>query len=412
MAQINITLNQEEIQRLLTENRDEAFKKLLENAVNSVLKAESTQQLHAEPYERTEERTDSRNGFRDRPFTTRIGRITLHVPRHRKVPFKTMIFDNYSRSEAALIAGMAEMVVNGVSTRRVSKVVETLCGTSFSKSTVSELCKDLSKSVEAFRNRPLEGKYIFLSVDATYFKVREDHRIISKAFMVALATNEKGVREIIGFGVYNCESKETWKEFLMGLKNRGLNGVLMITSDAHEGLRDAVRRVFPNVPWQRCQFHFSRNVSDKAPKKYQAGIRADLNELFNCRTLEEARKVRDRMLEEYSDVAPSAMECLESGFDDAMTVMALPRHLRKYYRTSNHLERLNKELKRRSDVIGIFPTESSLLRLMGSVLIEKNEGLQEMKAVFSAETLAVLLKSETPQQLMNIADGQAKLLTT
>lgn len=412
MAQINITLNQEEIQRLLTENRDEAFKKLLENAVNSVLKAESTQQLHAEPYERTEERTDSRNGFRDRPFTTRIGRITLHVPRHRKVPFKTMIFDNYSRSEAALIAGMAEMVVNGVSTRRVSKVVETLCGTSFSKSTVSELCKDLSKSVEAFRNRPLEGKYIFLSVDATYFKVREDHRIISKAFMVALATNEKGVREIIGFGVYNCESKETWKEFLMGLKNRGLNGVLMITSDAHEGLRDAVRRVFPNVPWQRCQFHFSRNVSDKAPKKYQAGIRADLNELFNCRTLEEARKVRDRMLEEYSDVAPSAMECLESGFDDAMTVMALPRHLRKYYRTSNHLERLNKELKRRSDVIGIFPNESSLLRLMGSVLIEKNEGLQEMKAVFSAETLAVLLKSETPQQLMNIADGQAKLLTT
>lgn len=412
MAQINITLNQEEIQRLLTENRDEAFKKLFENALNSVLKAESTQQLRAEPYERTEERTDSRNGFRDRPFTTRIGRITLHVPRHRNVPFKTMIFDNYSRSEAALIAGMAEMVVNGVSTRRVSKVVETLCGASFSKSTVSELCKDLSKSVEAFRNRPLEGKYIFLSVDATYFKVREDHRIISKAFMVALATNEKGVREIIGFGVYNCESKETWKEFLMGLKNRGLNGVLMITSDAHEGLRDAVRRVFPNVPWQRCQFHFSRNVSDKAAKKYQAGIRADLNELFNCRTLEEARKVRDRMLDEYSDVASSAMECLESGFDDAMTVIALPRHLRKYYRTSNHLERLNKELKRRSDVIGVFPNEGSLLRLMGSVLIEKNEGLQEMKAVFSAETLAVLLKSETPQQLMNIADGQAKLLTT
>ena len=411
MAQINITLNQEEIQRLLTENRDEAFKKLFENALNSVLKAESTQQLRAEPYERTEERTDSRNGFRDRPFTTRIGRITLHVPRHRNVPFKTMIFDNYSRSEAALIAGMAEMVVNGVSTRRVSKVVETLCGASFSKSTVSELCKDLSKSVEAFRNRPLEGKYIFLSVDATYFKVREDHRIISKAFMVALATNEKGVREIIGFGVYNCESKETWKEFLMGLKNRGLNGVLMITSDAHEGLRDAVRRVFPNVPWQRCQFHFSRNVSDKAAKKYQAGIRADLNELFNCRTLEEARKVRDRMLDEYSDVASSAMECLESGFDDAMTVIALPRHLRKYYRTSNHLERLNKELKRRSDVIGVFPNEGSLLRLMGSVLIEKNEGLQEMKAVFSAETLAVLLKSETPQQLMNIADGQAKLLT-
>lgn len=410
MAQIHITLNQEEILHLLAENRDEAFKKLLENALNSILKAESAEQLQAEPYERTEERTDSRNGVRDRPLATRIGRITLHVPRHRNEPFKTMIFDNYSRSESALIASMAEMVINGVSTRRVSKVVETLCGTSFSKSTVSDLCKDLSESVEEFRNRPLEGKYAFLSVDATYFKVRENHRIISKAFMVALATNEKGVREIIGFGVYNCESKETWKEFLMGLKNRGLNGVLMITSDAHEGLRDAIRRVFPNVPWQRCQFHFSRNIGDKAPKKYQAGIRADLNEMFNCKTLDEARKVRDRMLEEYSDVAPSAMECLESGFEDAMTVMALPKYLRKYYRTSNHLERLNKELKRRSDVIGIFPNEASLLRLMGSVLIEKNEGLQGMKAVFSTETFTRLLKSETPEQLMGIADKQVKLL--
>lgn len=410
MAQIHITLNQEEILHLLAENRDEAFKKLLENALNSLLKAESAEQLKAEPYERTEERTDSRNGVRDRPLTTRIGRITLHVPRHRNEPFKSMIFDNYSRSESALIASMAEMVINGVSTRRVSKVVETLCGTSFSKSTVSDLCKDLSKSVEEFRNRPLEGKYAFLSVDATYFKVRENHRIISKAFMVALATNEKGVREIIGFGVYNCESKETWKEFLMGLKSRGLNGVLMITSDAHEGLRDAIRRVFPYVPWQRCQFHFSRNIGDKASKKYRAGIRADLNEMFNCKTLDDARKVRDRMLKEYSDVAPSAMECLESGFEDAMTVMALPKYLRKYYRTSNHLERLNKELKRRSDVIGIFPNEASLLRLMGSVLIEKNEGLQGMKAVFSADTLTRLLKSETPEQLMGIADKQVKLL--
>ena len=157
MAQINITLNQEEIQQLLMENRDEAFKKLFENALNSILKAESCEQLQAEPYERTEERTDSRNGYRDRPLTTRIGRIILRVPRHRNVPFKTMIFDNYSRSEAALIAGMTEMVINGVSTRRVTKVVEALCGASFSKSTVSDLCKNLSENVEAFRNRPLDG---------------------------------------------------------------------------------------------------------------------------------------------------------------------------------------------------------------------------------------------------------------
>lgn len=406
MAQLNITLNQEEILGLLAENRGEAFRNLLESSLNSILKAESSDQLQAEPYERTDERTDNRNGYRDRSFTTRIGRITLHVPRHRNQPFKTMIYDNYSRSEAALIASMTEMVINGVSTRRVTKVVETLCGKTFSKSAVSDLCKDLSEAVEGFRNRPLEGQYAFLTVDATYFKVREDHKIISKAFMIALATNEKGIREVIGFGVYNCESKETWKEFLMGLKNRGLNGVLMITSDAHEGLRDAIRRVFPNVPWQRCQFHFSRNVGDKAPKKYQAGIRADLNEMFNCKTLEEAKKVRDRMLDEYSDVASSAMDCLEIGFDDAMTVMALPQWLRKYFRTSNHIERLNQELKRRSDVIGIFPNEASVLRLMGSVLIEKNDALQAKKAIFKVETLDALLKSEAPEQLMLVADQQ------
>ena len=406
MAQLNITLNQEEILGLLAENRGEAFRNLLESSLNSILKAESSDQLQAEPYERIDERTDNRNGYRDRSFTTRIGRITLHVPRHRNQPFKTMIYDNYSRSEAALIASMTEMVINGVSTRRVTKVVETLCGKTFSKSAVSDLCKDLSEAVEGFRNRPLEGQYAFLTVDATYFKVREDHKIISKAFMIALATNEKGIREVIGFGVYNCESKETWKEFLMGLKNRGLNGVLMITSDAHEGLRDAIRRVFPNVPWQRCQFHFSRNVGDKAPKKYQAGIRADLNEMFNCKTLEEAKKVRDRMLDEYSDVASSAMDCLEIGFDDAMTVMALPQWLRKYFRTSNHIERLNQELKRRSDVIGIFPNEASVLRLMGSVLIEKNDALQAKKAIFKVETLDALLKSEAPEQLMLVADQQ------
>ena len=221
MAQINFTLNQEEILQLLSEENNEAFRKLLESSLNSVLKAESQEQLQAAPYERTEERTDSRNGFRDRELKTRIGTITLHVPRHRNQPFQTMVFENYSRSEAALIVCMAEMVVNGVSTRKVSKVMETLCGTSYSKSTVSEVCKRLDKDVEAFRNRPLDGKYPFLTVDATFFKVRENHRIVSKAFMIALAVNEEGQREIIGFGVYPCESIETWKDFLSAYEKEG-----------------------------------------------------------------------------------------------------------------------------------------------------------------------------------------------
>ena len=187
MAQLNITLNQDEILLILQNNPGEGMRQILEKAINSILKVESANQLNAEPYERNEDRTDSRNGTRARNLNTRIGRLTLNVPRHRNVPFKTVIFENYSRSEAALVSTMAEMVVNGVSTRKVSKVIETLCGTSFSKSSVSEVCKDLDEAVQAFQNRPLTGNYPFLTVDATYFKVREKGRIISKAFMTAYA---------------------------------------------------------------------------------------------------------------------------------------------------------------------------------------------------------------------------------
>ena len=410
MAQLNITLNQEEILHLLENNTGEGFRKLLQDSLNAVLKAESAVQLGAEPYERSEERTDSRNGTRARGLTTRIGRITLQVPRHRNQPFKSMVFENYSRSEAALMAGMAEMVVNGISTRKVQKVMETLCGTGYSKSTVSELCKDLEGAVKEFKERKLESSYPFVTVDATYFKVREDHRVTSKALFIAYATNKEGHNEIIGFDVYDSESKENWRSFLAGLQKRGLSEVLMITSDAHEGIKDAVAKRFPNVPWQRCQFHFSRNIADKAPKRYQTAIRDALREMFNCETLEQARTQKNEILTEYWEVAEDAMRCLDEGFESAMTVMTLPKHLRRYYRTSNHIERLNKELKRRSDVIGIFPNDGSLLRLMGSVLIERNELLQSGKAVFSSKTYEELMKSDTVKKLIEIAREQQQLL--
>ena len=396
MAQINLTLNQEEILALLGENQGEGFRKLLEGALNQIMQAESNDKIGAGRYERTEARADSRNGYRDRQLATRIGTITLHVPRHRKEPFKTMIFENYSRSEAALITSMVEMVVEGVSTRKVARVVETLCGRSISKSEVSMLCKDLSAEVKEFRERPLTGEYPFLEIDATYFKVRENHRVVSKALMIALATNGEGKREVVGLGVSGAETKETWKDFLQGLKRRGLDGMLMITSDAHEGIRDAVSKVYPQASWQRCQFHFARNIVDKAPKKYQAAIRSELNRMFNCETVEEARKVRDQIMEEYRDVAEKAMICLDEGFESSMTAMVLPKALRKAYRTSNHIERLNKELKRRSKVIGIFPNEDSLLRLMGSVLIEQHEALQARKAVFSGTTIESLRLTDIP----------------
>jgi len=325
-----------------------------------------------ERYERSSERQDFRNGSRERVLNTRLGSLTLNVPRHRNQPFKTMVFDNYTRSEQALISTMAEMVVNGVSTRKVSRVMETLCDTTFSKSTVSEVCKELDNSVSEFKDRSLDDIYSFVMVDATYIKVREEHRIVSKALMIALATNSAGKREIIGFDLYDCESSATWFEFFSSLKRRGLCHVEMITSDSHEGIRNAIARVFPDTPWQRCQTHFSRNVTDAAPKKYAVAINTELLEMYHSKTIEDARKIRDSIIEEYRDVAEKAMEILDDGFESVMTVMALPEAVRRYFRTTNHLERLNREVKRRSKVIGVFPNADSVVRLLGSVLMEQN----------------------------------------
>ena len=409
MAQLNITLNQDEILQLLSSNRDDAFKLLLTECLNGVLQAESTAQLGAEPYERSETRSGSRNGTRERQLNTRIGTITLAVPRHREKPFHTLVFENYSRSEAALVTTMAEMVVNGVSTRKVATVMETLCGKNFSKSTVSEACKNLDKAVKEFKYRPLEGCYKFMYVDATYFKVRNEHRIGSKAMMVALAITDTGKREIVGFDIYDNESKETWKLFLESLKDRGITDPKLITSDAHDGILYAISKVFPNTPWQRCQTHFSRNILSHAPAKYQKAIHAELIEMYNCNTMAEARAKRDSIIAEYTDIANKAMECLDNGFEDAMTVMALPKDFRRYLRTSNHLERLNKELKRRSNVIGVFPNEGALNRIIGSVLAELNDVYSlEKKLIVGKKSMSHL--EECTQKLIQIAKEQQRLL--
>ena len=228
--------------------------------------------------------------------------------------------------------------------------------------------------------------------------------------MIVYGTNEYGKGEILGFSAYRNESKETWRDFLENLKKRGLCNIMMITSDAHEGIINAINKVFPSVPWQRCQFHFAKNIADKAPNKYQAGIRAELQEMFNSRTLQEARRKRDSILADYSDDAESAMKCMDEGFESAMTVMQLPIGMRRFFRTSNHIERLNKELKRRSKVIGIFPNEESLVRLIGSVLIEQNSILQNNKTIFSSSSYQSLLSSDVRNQLQLIAEEQSALL--
>jgi len=411
MAQLNITLNAEEILQFLAKgDQTELFKKLLQKALDVILKLESEEQLHAAPGERTEERTDYRNGTRPRNLITRIGTIRLHVPRHRNESFKTMLFDYYSRSEAALIATMAEMVVNGVSTRKVSKVMETLCGAYFSKSTVSEVCKCLTDMVEEFRNRKLTANYPVVILDATYFKVREDHNVVSKAFMLAVGTTSEGKREIIGFKVYPNEKTENWEDFLQWMKDRGLANVKVFVSDANKGILKANAHIFPDAPWQRCQVHFVRDILAKVPAKYEKELKTDLRYLMKCTTIEDARKQRDYIVDKYSEILPKAMEILDNGFEDIMTVMMMPERIRIHFRTSNYIERVNMELKRRSKVIGIFPNEESLVRLMGSVLIEYNELMQTKSALFNQTIFRKIL--DIDDALQKKAHEQSNMLLT
>lgn len=393
MAQINATLDQAEVLRLLEADSGDAFRTLLQEALDCVLRAESSEQLHAGPYERTEERTDCRNGVRTRALTTRIGSIELDVPRHRNVPFKTLVFDNYKRSEAALVTVMAEMVVVGVSTAKVGRVMEEICGRSFSKQTVSEACKELDAAVEAFRTRSIDRDYLFVMVDATYLKVRDDHRVVSKALMIAIGLTPSGRKEIIGFELADGESEESRRAFPGALGRRGLDGMRMSTSDARDGLVAALHRTFPDVPWQRCQAHLARNIADAAPKHLRAGLRSGLAEMFNSPTIAGARARRDEIIADYREVAPNAVEVLDAGFDDAMTVMELPEGMRRPTRTTNYLERLNTEVKRRSKVIGVFPNAASATRLMGAFLIEEDARWAQRRALYYRPAVMELERS-------------------
>ena len=410
MAQINITLSQDEVKQVLMGDHEESFKFLLERILNEIMKAESEEQLGAAKHERTEERQDYRNGTRERSLTTRIGTLTLEVPRHRNEPFHTMVFENYQRSEASLIATMVQMVVAGVSTRKVSRVVEELCGREFSKSTVSELCKRLDADVNAFRSQSLAGfDAPFVMLDATYFKARENHRIVSKAFMVAKAIKSDGTREVIGFNVYDTEDNYSWNNFLESLKDRGLDSVQMFISDSHKSIRRAIARVYPNAAWQRCQVHFLRNILDEIPPKFRDGICTELRRMFTAKTVEEARKIKNEIVAEYESVAEKAMSVLENGFEDSMTVMCLPEYMRIVLRSTNVLERLNRELKRRSDVIMVFPNTASVLRLMGAVTMEYSETLGAKKRLF-AESKFTAIRPAVSECLIRTARYQVSLL--
>ena len=375
MAQYQITVDSEILHHLfLKDAKDSGMAKLLESVLNQVLEAQVKEHVGADRYERTDDRKSYRNGSRPRPLSTRVGTITLSVPRLRDGSFSTELFARYQRSEQAFVLALMEMVVSGVSTRKVSQITEELCGAEFSKSTVSSLCQNLDPIVKAWNNRPLEDhRFPFVIVDALYMKVREDGRIRSRGVLIATGINTDGYREVLGFQAGDSESESTWSELFAWLKSRGLKGVDLITSDSHGGLVSAIRKEFQGTAWQRCQTHFMRNILDTAPKSLQTEIHSRVRAILDAPDLQTARLLLAQTIEAFESKASKAMKVLEEGFDDATAVLALPERYRKRLRTTNSVERMNEEIRRRERVIRIFPNRDSLERLIGALLMEIDE---------------------------------------
>jgi len=375
MAQYQITVDSQLLHQLfLSNSQDAGVAKLLESVLNQVLQAQATEQLGAEPYERTEGRQGYRNGTYPHQLTTRVGTITLRVPRIRNGKFSTELFARYQRSEQALVLALMEMAVNGVSTRKVAQITEELCGTEFSKSTVSELCKRLDPVVTAWNNRPLhDNPFPFVIVDALVLKVREESRVRSRGALIGIGVNTDGYREVLGLMLGDSESEASWSEFFGWLKSRGLRGVDLIVSDDHGGLVRAIRRNFQGVTWQRCQTHFLRNILDATPKALQDEVHSRVRAILDAPDHDTARLLLNQVLEAYETKAPKAMAVLEAGFEDATAVLLLPEKYRKRLRTTNALERLNEEIRRRERVIRIFPNRESAIRLIGALLMEIDE---------------------------------------
>jgi len=372
MTDYNINVGKELLPELLSQPNGLA--KLIESVLNQVLEAQVSESLQAEPYERNDERAGYRNGYRTRQLYTRVGPISLRVPQTRNGAFSTEIFKRYQRSEQAFVLALMEMVVNGVSTRKVSKITEELCGASFSKSTVSQLCTGLDARVSAFNERRLdEQSYPFVIVDAMFIKSRDNERVVSKAALIVSGVRSDGYREILGVKLGDVESYSTWEETFRWLKSRGLKGVCYVISDHHTGLVEAIKRYFSGATWQRCQVHLMRNILGCCSPKHRASVAEKAKLVFGAADVSEARRRLNDFAACFEKLAPKAVDCLEAGFEDAMAVMALPEKYRRRLRTTNMQERLNEEVRRRERVIRIFPNEESALRLIGALLAEFNE---------------------------------------
>jgi putative transposase len=373
MTHLQFNLNFDHLKEsVITSDLETVVKSAIVLVLNDYMEKERDDFLHASAYERSSERLDYRNGYYERDFTMSIGKITLKVPRTRNGEFSPSVFEKYSRCDQALVLSMIEMVINGVSTRKVTHIVEQLCGENVSKSFVSSLTQKLDPIVNDWARRPLNGTYFpFVFVDAMYIKVREHNKVVSKAVYIATALTDDNKREILGLMVDHVENYDSWCRFFQQLKSRGLQSPKLVISDAHQGLQKAIMREFIGTSWQRCNVHFKRNVYEKLPKKDSVEIRTMIKRIFEAVTLEDMRNFKEELMDKFSDEPrfEKALKVLDEGFEDTIQYMEHPESIRPHIRSTNSLERLNQEVRRRERVIRIFQNTQSAFRLVGAVLL-------------------------------------------
>jgi transposase-like protein len=374
--------------------------------VHELMEAEVSAQVGAERYERSPERTTQRNGTRTRQWDTRVGTIELQIPKLRTGSYFPTWLEPRKRSEQALVAVVAEAYVNGVSTRKVEALVQALGIASLSKSEVSRLCASLDDQVEAFRTRRLDAAYPYLWLDARYEKVREDHRVVSMATVVAYGVRADGVREVLGLDIGLSEDVGFWREFAQGLVARGLRGVKLVISDAHRGLQQAIREVFVGASWQRCRVHLMRNLLVHVPKAAQAMVAATVRSIFEQADVGAAKRQLRQVIASLEGRFPKVVAILEEAEEDIFAYYHFPAEHRRQIASTNPLERLNKELKRRSAVVGIFPNRAAVLRLFGALLIEQADEWLVGRRYFSELSMRLILdrpETEVTPQLAEVA---------
>jgi putative transposase len=370
---------------LIQEQGWEALPDLLTLVINAAMRAERAEYLGAGRYERSPERRGHANGFKPKTVQTRLGDLTFAVPQVRDGGFYPQALEKGLRSERALRLALAEMYVQGVSTRKVAAIIEQLCGSQVSSTQVSRAAADLDTALAAWRNRPL-GECRYLVLDARYERVRVDGQVRDVAVLIAIGIDRAGKRAVLGVSVSLSEAEVHWREFLSSLVQRGLSGLRLITSDAHEGLAAARRAVFGAVPWQRCQFHLHQNAQAYVPKQeLKAEVAADIRAIFNALDKTEAVALLDKAVAKYEKLAPKLARWLEQNILEGLTVFGLERAHRRLLRTTNGLERLNQEVKRRTRVVGIFPNEASCLRLVSALLMETSEEWELGRAYLTYE---------------------------